>query len=42
MELLTSVGEHVGCLLMLSQLEGKANEGPDLVLSTGGERVAGS
>lgn len=42
MELLTSVGEHVGCLRMLSQLEGKANEGPDLVLSTGGERVAGS
>ena len=43
MELLTSVGEQVGCLLMLSRLEGKtANEPADLVLSSGGERVSGS
>ena len=43
MELLTSVGEQVGCLLMLAELESKtANESPDLVLSTDGGRVAGS
>jgi signal transduction protein with GAF and PtsI domain len=31
MELLTSVGEQLGCLLMLSQSEKAANERPDLV-----------
>ena len=40
MELLTTVGEQVGCLLMLSQMEAKpANESADLVLSSGPERV---
>jgi len=43
MELITSVGEQVGCLLMLSQLGSKtATESADLVLSTGGERATGS
>jgi signal transduction protein with GAF and PtsI domain len=43
MELLTSVGEQVGCLLMLSRLEGNAaNENADLVLSSITERVSGS
>jgi signal transduction protein with GAF and PtsI domain len=40
MELLTTVGEQVGCLLMLSQMEAKpATESADLVLSSGPERV---
>src|SRR5712671_532048 len=43
MELLTTVGEQVGCLLMLSQMEAKpANESADLVLSSGPERVTTS
>src|SRR5579863_1717939 len=42
MELLSSVGEQLGCLLMLSRLEGNAaNENSDLVLSSGTERVSG-
>jgi signal transduction protein with GAF and PtsI domain len=36
MELLTTVGEQIGCLLMLSRAEAKTtNEMPDLVLSSG-------
>ena len=43
MELLTSVGEQIGCLLMLSRLEeNAAGENADLVLSSGTERVSGS
>jgi signal transduction protein with GAF and PtsI domain len=42
MELLTTVGEQLGCLLMLSRLEAKeANGSADLVLSSGPERVSG-
>lgn len=41
MELLTTVGEQLGCLLMLSKTEAKgANEGADLVLSSGAERLS--
>jgi len=40
MELLTTVGEQVGCLLMLALLEGKAAQSSDLVLSSSGERVS--
>lgn len=40
MELLSTVGEQLGCLLMLSKTEAKgANEGADLVLSSGAERL---
>jgi signal transduction protein with GAF and PtsI domain len=40
MELLTTVGEQLGCLLMLSRLEAKeANGSGDLVLSSGSERL---
>ena len=43
MELLTTVGEQVGCLLMLSRLEAQPAEGTrDLVLSSRPERVRGS
>lgn len=36
MELLTTVGEQVGCLLMLSRIEAKAGEAvPELALSSG-------
>jgi signal transduction protein with GAF and PtsI domain len=35
MELLTSVGEQLGCLLMLSQMEKPANESADLVRANG-------
>ncbi len=35
MELLTSVGEQLGCLLMLSQMEKPANENADLVRARG-------
>jgi uroporphyrinogen-III synthase len=43
MELLTTVGEQVGCLLMLSRLEAQPADGTrDLVLSSGPERVRGS
>lgn len=43
MELLTTVGEQVGCLLMLSRMETKAPSGmADLVLSSGTERERGS
>jgi signal transduction protein with GAF and PtsI domain len=43
MELLTTVGEQVGCLLMLSRMEtAPGNSAPDLVLSSGAERVRGS
>lgn len=38
MELLTTVGEQVGCMLMLSEMENTSNEGADLVLSSGGGR----
>jgi signal transduction protein with GAF and PtsI domain len=42
MELLTTVGEQIGCLLMLSRAEAKtANEMPDLV-SSGAPRMPGS
>src|SRR5579883_573426 len=40
MELLSTVGEQLGCLLMLSRMEGKgANGSADLVLSTGPEHT---
>jgi len=43
MELLTTVGEQIGCLLMLSRAEAKTtSEIPDLVLSTGPTRTPGS
>ncbi len=43
MEILTTVGEQLGCLLMLSRMEAKpANDSSDLVLSSGSERVRGS
>ena len=43
MELLTTVGEQIGCLLMLSRVEAKTtNEMPTLVLSTGAPRTPGS
>jgi uroporphyrinogen-III synthase len=43
MELLTTVGEQVGCLLMLSRMETKTPSGmADLVLSPGTERERGS
>jgi signal transduction protein with GAF and PtsI domain len=42
MELLTSVGEQLGCLLMLSQTEKTANTTSDLVLSAGPQRASGS
>jgi signal transduction protein with GAF and PtsI domain len=43
MELLTTVGEQVGCLLLLSGMEAKLpNESSDLVLSSGPERVRSS
>jgi uroporphyrinogen-III synthase len=43
MELLTTVGEQIGCLLMLSRVEAKTtNEMPALVLSTGAPRTPGS
>ena len=43
MELLTTVGEQVGCLLMLSRTEAVSPQGTgDLVLSSGAERVRGS
>ena len=43
MEILTTVGEQLGCLLMLSGMEAKpANDSSDLVLSSGAERVRSS
>jgi signal transduction protein with GAF and PtsI domain len=43
MELLTTVGEQIGCLLMLSRAEAKTtNEMPALVLSSGVPRMPGS
>ena len=43
MEILTTVGEQLGCLLMLSRMEAKpANDSSDLVLSSGAERVRSS
>jgi signal transduction protein with GAF and PtsI domain len=43
MELLTTVGEQLGCLLMLSKLEAKgANGSADLVLSSSSERLSGN
>src|SRR5258708_23512499 len=43
MELLTTVGEQIGCLLMLSRVEAKTtNETPTLVLSTGAPSTPGS
>jgi signal transduction protein with GAF and PtsI domain len=43
MELLTTVGEQLGCLLMLSRLEEAkgANGSADLVLSSSSERLSG-
>jgi signal transduction protein with GAF and PtsI domain len=38
MELLTTVGEQIGCLLMLARLEPKAADGGDLVVTSGVER----
>jgi signal transduction protein with GAF and PtsI domain len=40
MELLTTVGEQLGCLLMLSRVEKAGNENADLVLSSGRERTS--
>ena len=42
MELLTSVGEQVGCLLMLSRTEKTASENSNLVLSAGPQRASGA
>jgi signal transduction protein with GAF and PtsI domain len=43
MELLTTVGEQIGCLLLLSSADGKrSNDTADLVLSSGAERVSGT
>ncbi len=42
MELLTSVGEQLGCLLMLSRSGKAAGESSDLVFSAGPQRVSGS
>jgi signal transduction protein with GAF and PtsI domain len=43
MELLTTVGEQLGCLLMLSKTDARpSNEGADLVLSSGPERGKGN
>ena len=43
MEILTTVGEQVGCMLMLSRMEAKpTHESSDLVLSSGPERVRSS
>ena len=43
MELLTTVGEQIGCLLMLSRAEAKTtNEMPDLVLSSNAPRTPSS
>jgi len=41
MELLTTVGEQIGCLLILSRTEPKAGNG-DLVLSSGPDRAKGN
>jgi uroporphyrinogen-III synthase len=41
MELLTTVGEQIGCLLILSRTEPKAGDG-DLVLSSGSDRAQGN
>jgi hypothetical protein len=43
MELLTTVGEQLGCLLMLSRLEEAkgANGSADLVLSSSSEHLSG-
>jgi hypothetical protein len=41
MELLTTVGEQIGCLLILSRAEPKAADG-DLVLSSGSDRAKGN
>lgn len=41
MELLTSVGEQVGCLLMLSHAESAAHESAELVLTSNGQRANG-
>jgi len=41
MELLTTVGEQLGCLLMLSRVEAKGADGnAELVLSSGSERLS--
>jgi uroporphyrinogen-III synthase len=42
MELLTSVGEQVGCLLMLCRSEDSARANSDFVVSTGQQRASGS
>ena len=42
MELLTTVGEQLGCLLMLASEAKGANESADLVLSSGPERLSRS
>ena len=43
MELLTTVGEQLGCLLMLSKVEAKGASGSaDLVLSSSSERLSGN
>jgi len=43
MELLTTVGEQLGCLLMLSRMEAKpTHESSDLVFSSGPQRVSSS
>lgn len=41
MELLTTVGEQLGCLLMLSRVDAKAANNEDLVLTSGRERPRG-
>jgi signal transduction protein with GAF and PtsI domain len=42
MELLASVGEQLGCLLMLSRTENTASGNSDLVLSAGPQRASGT
>jgi hypothetical protein len=42
MELLSSVGEQLGCLLMLSRSGQSASENSGLVLSAGPQRASGS
>jgi len=42
MELLTTVGEQVGCLLMLSRIESKAGDGTAELALSSGQTLLGS
>ena len=42
MELLTTVGEQLGCLLMLSRAEAKPTDGTADLVASGAERISGS